>query len=679
MNDHSRKKTNPVKKSQVKSKSQTVSSASKKDSRPGASLFERIEIFLTQHLHRIFWITFALTAIFGILLFDIRFSLSGDDSAYVVRAYDFIHHFIFPEFQGPLYPIVLSPFVAIFGLAAVPLKCISFLLILGFLYFFYKSLRNRIPALLLTSMLFLLSINSFILYYRSQTYSEALFMFLQAVTLWVFFIFFVDKPEIRSQWVLGKHHLLFACCLLCLGLTRSIGFSAVIAVGVYFLWKKQWKNLLFFSSSFLVILIVYQALKMLFFAHSAIPSGDVLQGLLSKDYYNPALGHESFMGFINRFMDNSNYYLSTSLYTIIGFRSATGPGEVYPLLTAITYMTIIMAIILVFRKNNYLFFMGIYTIITLVIIFFIAHTIWLQSRFIIPYFSMTLLLMFSSIYYLLSMKRWVKFQLLLPVAVIILFGFSFMVTADKSAETRKVDNKYYGLTPDWENYCKLSEWTAANLPANTIVACRKPSISFLFSKGRNFFGITRLPFSPGESLLKDWQRKNFHYYLIPAAELNHKPVSEKLSKEFKNGILGYGMNSKNKFYQARFFVLDFPEVSRESTLKELNSFRINVYDNPDFLEAWLKDTSTEISMIYPDSVLNILLKAHVTHVLTDNIRSVSSEKNEHTVTTVERFMNFIEAKYPGIRTKIMQVGTDDNEPASLYKINYDRAGLQVPR
>jgi len=351
---------------------------------------------------------------------------------------------------------------------------------------------------------------------------------------------------------MGKHHLLLACCLLCLCITRSIGFSAVIAVVAYFLQKKQWKNLLFFTPSFLIILIVYQAFKLLFFVHSTIPINDVLQGLISKDYYNPTLGHETFMGFINRFVDNSNYYLSTSLYTILGLRNSNESGEVYPVLTAITYLTIISAIILVFRKNNYLFFLGLYTIITLFIIFFIAHTIWLQSRFIIPYFSMILLLMLSSFYYLLSMKRWIKFQLLLPVIIVILFGFSLKVTADQSSETRKIDNKYYGLTPDWENYCRLSEWTTANLPANTIVACRKPSISFIFSKGKNFFGITRLPFSPGDSFLHDWQRKNLHYYLIPASTLNNKPVSEKLSNEFKNGIVGYGMNIKNKFYQARF-------------------------------------------------------------------------------------------------------------------------------
>jgi hypothetical protein len=41
-------------------------------------------------------------------------------------------------------------------------------------------------------------------------------------------------------------------------------------------------------------------------------------------------------------------------------------------------------------------------------------------------------------------------------------------------------------------------------------------------------------------------------------------------------------------------------------------------------------------------------------------------------------MNFIEARYPHIRTKVMQTGLDENEPASVYRIDYEQAGLSVP-
>jgi hypothetical protein len=235
------------------------------------------------------------------------------------------------------------------------------------------------------------------------------------------------------------------------------------------------------------------------------------------------------------------------------------------------------------------------------------------------------------------------------------------------------------MTPDWENYCRLSRWTAENLPGNAVVACRKSSISFIYGNGRKFFGITRLPFSSGDSLVINWRRNNRHYYLIPADGLNNKPVSAKLSQEFNKGLAGYGMSVKNNFYEARFFLLDFEGPSKEETLRDLATAGIRMTDSPDSLEAWLREPGAEISMVYPDSVLRILYNAHVTHVITDNLRAFPDRKNEQTITTVARFMNFIDSKYPGIRTQVMQVGANDNEPASLFVINYEQAGLPSPR
>mgnify|MGYP001166115153 CR=1 FL=1 len=670
---------NPVKKTHPRSKSQPHSASKTKYTTSNLSLFDRVEIILSRHLPGIFWVSFALTFILGALLFDIRFSISGDDSAYVVRAYDFIHHFTFPGFQGPLYPIALSPVVAIFGLGAAPLKCFSLLCILAFFYLSYISLKNRIPALLLASMLLLVSVNSFILYYGSQTYSEAFFMFVQALTFCLFFAYFVDDKAIKSPWVLGKQHLILAFCLLCMGLTRFIGFSAVIAIGVYFVLNKQWKNLLYITTSFVILVIIYQAFIYLLSGHSAIQADNAFQALISKDYYKPALGHETLTGFIKRLAVNSNYYFSKSFYSVIGLRSPDESGGVNPVIAVLTWLMIIWSAIMAFRRNSYVFFLAVYVIITAFIMFFISHVIWMQSRFIIPFVSLILLVMISSLYYFFGLKQWVKFQVILPLLVLILFGFSVRITAGRVKETRKIADKFYGLTPDWENYCKLSRWIGNNLPENATVACRKSSISFLNSEGKKFFGITRLPFYSGDSLLQDWRRKNPHYYLIQSASLNNQPVSEKLFREFKKGILGYGMNVRSNFYEAKFYIMDFNEISREETLKELNKIGISVTDNADSLEAWLKVPGTEMSIIYPDSVLKILFDAHVTHVLTDNIRAYPDRKNQNIVTTVERFMNFIDSKYPGIRTKIMQIGADDNEPASLYVINYDQAGLQGPQ
>ena len=40
-------------------------------------------------------------------------------------------------------------------------------------------------------------------------------------------------------------------------------------------------------------------------------------------------------------------------------------------------------------------------------------------------------------------------------------------------------------------------------------------------------------------------------------------------------------------------------------------------------------------------------------------------------------MAFIQEKYPEIFTRVSQVGDDENEPAVIYKIDYEKYGYKV--
>jgi hypothetical protein len=633
---------------------------------PQPSLFERINKFLDNHLNTIFWVSFCLTLLSALLLFDIRISLSGDDSAYIIRAADFIHHFTLPGFQGPLYPIVLSPFIGIFGINVVILKFVSLVIMLGFLWFIYKAFKNRIPSLLLSSMLFLISVNSFILYYASQTYSEALFMFLQALTFLVFFTYFIDREKETDNLRL-KPHLILALCVLSLVLTRSVGLAAVFAIAGYFLFKGQWKNILGFVISFAFVVAVFEIIKYFVWKTTDIDFTVQIKSLTAKDYYNPSMGSEDLAGFIQRFFSNSNQYISNYLYTIIGLFKPEDAFSVYPAVTFLTYLILFASVILAFKKNSYLFFTGIYTLVFLVFTFLMVNTYWGQNRFIIPYIPMVFLVILSLFYYVFSLKQLSVFKGILPVIVVILFILAINTSVQVAAATRQVKNKYSGLTPDWENYCKISEWASANLPMDALVACRKPSISFIYSNGRSFFGITRVPAYSVDSCLINWQQKHLHYYLIPASSIRNNHVSKELFFAFKRSVIGYGVNNDELgTHNVKFYLMDFPDSIRTRTLNELDRLKIDAFSDFETLRGILNEPGSKISIIYPDSLIQMLAKAKVTHVLTANLRSYK---------TVERFMGYIEFKDPGIWTKIMQIGNDDNEPAYIYKLNYDSYGL----
>lgn len=643
---------------------------------PERTFFEKTETFLSGKMNLVFLACMLLTLVFSLLLFDIRFSLAGDDSAYVARAWDLVHHFTFPSFQGPLYPIILSPVVAITGISAVPLKSLSVLFMFGFVWFFYKAFRNRIPALLLALSMVLLSVNPFLLYYSSQTYTEAFFLFLQSVFLFAFFILFADEGESKSNGKLLRDHLIVAACVLSLGLTRPIGFAAALVIPLYFLLKERWKDILLFLLSFVLITAAFPGLKFLLWGKTDLMFTGQAGSFMAKNFYNPAAGNEDLAGYAGRLIHNSNFYISSTVYTFLGLRPAGDSSGGSAWLTILTILLFLGLMVMVFKKNSYLLFTGIYLAVSLPGIFVITQTMWIQDRYLISYFPLIILVLLSFFYYIFCVKAWSKLQVLLPVMAVILVLISLKISAGEITKARQIHNKYSGLSPDWENYCRISEWCSQNLPENTLVACRKPSVSFIYGKGKTFLGITKLIQYPADSLLETWQKQQLRCCLIKAPSLNNKPVTPELLKAFNEGLSGCAITTEANFNSVQFFVMNFPDSIREVTLKQFMNINVDISENIDTLRSWMQDVKSPVTVVYPDSLLAFLKHSGVTHVLTDNIRAFSDRKNQNVTNLVERFMNFIEAKYPEVRTRIYQSGLDGEEPSVIWELNYPQ---QMPK
>jgi hypothetical protein len=108
----------------------------------------------------------------------------------------------------------------------------------------------------------------------------------------------------------------------------------------------------------------------------------------------------------------------------------------------------------------------------------------------------------------------------------------------------------------------------------------------------------------------------------------------------------------------------------------VNSAGFNFISSAGSFKSLLNDGKV-VKLYYPDSLLLQLRNAGVTHILTANLRRNSTQKDGMIINTVERYMAFIQEKYPMIFTKVSQVGEDDNEPATIVRIEYEKYGLKV--
>lgn len=483
-------------------------------------LFDRINKAIAGKQKIIFWGTLALTTFLCMLMFNFRLDIGGDDSSYVDRAHNLVHEGTFPSFQGPLYPIVLAPFVAIFGINIFVLKLLSVIFTIAQVYFIWKAFKDKAPLLVLVTSLFLLITNYYILSYASLTYSEAFYMMLQAILIW----FMAKKiPESDEGLDVKKQiplYLSLSFLLLLMFLSRTVGIVGIGAVSLYFMLQKRWKSLLMVVIGFGLMAGFYVAVK------NSLVSGDVQfesqgQTLMLKDPYKPELGNDDIDGFMKRFTDNSKVYLSKRLMQIVYFKEETNVKSNGGL-AFFVYLLAILGLYQAFKKNKTIFFTGILCLSTLILTFFALQVRWDQLRLVLIVLFPLSILIFFGIYSILKNNGAQVLQILavaLFAVIVLRSGYKTLEYIPKNITILKHNIKgdiYYGYTEDWHNFAKMSSWVKMNLPDSVNVLSRKSSMSKLFADGRPFKGVYVVPSTDPDSCYQ-WLVKNEVDYVLDAS------------------------------------------------------------------------------------------------------------------------------------------------------------------
>lgn len=638
-----------------------------KKNQPKTSAREALDNFLTRHARFTLLIPLALTLLFSLLLFDSKVSPSGDDSFYIIRASAFIRQFEYPAFQGPLYPIYLGIFIGLAGFNLTLLKTASLLCMLGVVIVTHFAFKNRVPASVGLLILLFFSVNSFILGFASQTYSEAFYMLIQALLLLAFFRLFIDREEtLPLKKDIGRHALL-AGILLALVLTRSVGFTAFFAVAGYFLLRGQWRNLLLAIGTFALIYMAFTGLKYLLWNDAGLQFSSQSSGLLQKDFYNTSRGQEDLAGFLNRLVVNSNLYISRHFYTITGFRPMEIIQVKKPALTIFFYLLFLGGLVLSYMKNRWIFFTGLLTLIFLLATFIILQTSWDQYRLIIPAIPFMMLLPLAFFYYLSDFPKLKVVYWIIPILGIFMIGQGFTASVAKSKEMSKNTGKYDGLTPDWKHYIMASEWVAKNLDKKELVACRKPSISFIYGNGRPFYGIMSVTNADTKGFFRTWKKDKLPLMAYDRAILTKTQLRTEVVEHIRRSVAALIL-----YDSLSFIIYDFPDSLKSTILAEFATAKLKPISSPDSLEAIVFSATKPPILVIPDSLLLPLIKNGVTHVMTANLRENPNKKGGKTINTVERYMSTISDKYPALMTLVHKIGDDNDEPAAIYKLNYEK-------
>jgi hypothetical protein len=634
-----------------------------KSTLPKIELLDKMENYFSKRRRSYLLLCLLSALIFSFLLFNINITDSADDSTYIEAGYKYASGFFdyYYTSNAPLYCMFLALPIAIFGLNLVVLKLFSALFFVLGIFCLYIALKDRVRYIVLFPALLLTAINSLFLYYASQTFTEA--FVLPLTGLFLLTMFNLDEAT-QSGADLKKNlrkFLWLGFMTFIMYLARNVATAAVIIVFAYFMIYRKYLTAIYSACSFALFWGVYQKIIVpLLWGH--LNPQNSLNGQISsifvKNTYNPSLGQEDLGGLIARFFENAKIY-SSQFFELIGIKSVATPHS-YLFFALILVLLGISAGYAIAKKQKCIIAIILYVTMFLCVTFISLTTMWKQARLVMIYIPLIIVGVAYGITMLLKAKNLKLFQWIYPAGIIILLLLNLSSTTEKVRDhlptlRKNIEgDRYYGFTPDWINYFRASEWAAENIAREDVIACRKASMSFIYSHGRNFMGITSVPTIPSDSALVSANYEH-HFLGIASADIPANVV-QRLYPYTVTLFVG-----NNNIY----YTYDLPEP----LYAEMTGSGVPLYTKLEDFAVAIKKIENNYG-VSPDKLVEFLKNKNVSHIIDANLRTNPSVKTENTINTVTRYMNFIEQKYPGTFLKIYQIGTENNEPAMIYKIHY---------
>jgi hypothetical protein len=587
----------------------------------------------------------------------------------------------YPSFHGPIYSIFLSWVMRLFGFKLFVFKFTSYLFTLGAVALFYYTFRNRIPSTLLVLTMLLVAVNSELLFFASHTYTEAMFLFMQAALFYLVIRYYLNIEDhyrliVKHWWVV----LLVGLLLFTMTLTRNIGIVIIGVVLFYLVTEKKFYLAGYTLLSFMVFRIPFNIYKSIRWNVKGEDISTQLELLLLKNYYNPGMGKEDLAGMIKRYWDNSEIYLSRLLMTGTGLKNPMNT-ETSTLVTVVIYALFALALYFAFiRKDRIMRLIGYYLGIVLFVTFVILQQHWGQMRLIIVYIPLIYLFLPWG---LLELFRKPKLKWLQTVVILLLTVMFFKqlgVTISRAKANNEVlmqnlrGNRYYGYTPDWINFLRMSEWAAENVPEGSKIASRKASMSFIYGDGRSFYPIYRMPTYTADSVIANLSSESGNYVIINEQELRSANMPVQLEYGMKREVQAF-ISAWDTLYS----VYRFSDQTGSLYTNVLNDYNLEFETNLDYLSDKIRTSEKPGVGVVPDSLVNRLLKANVDYIIRASLRMNPNQKTDRVITTIHRYMYYIEQKYFGIFSQVSRIGGENEEPAYLFKINWERYGLDEKR
>lgn len=411
-------------------------------------------------------------------VYNPKINLGGDNAGYYIlgkalaegQGFTDIHkphkpvHTHFP----PGYPAVMSIFMQISDSIDF-IKTVNGLFLLGatiLLYFLLKEFTGDRRLAFAGSFLGLF--NMHLLSYATIMMSEISFLFFTTLS----FYLFVRSHQAQAFFKHPAFYGLIVTSVLSYHI-RSIGIAMVVGLAIYLLFSKNFKYLLGYLAGFVLL-----SLPWYLYSQSVSKGGGYLASLMNANPYRPEEGKLDFMGFLERIWENLQRYLGKEIPNgLFPFIEVDYKADVLPQEIIVGVLILALIIIGLVRMKRYAMLLLWYLLGNFGI-FMLWPEVWFGIRFMLPLIPLMLFLMSYGILQLLQiLAQRLKIKAQPSPFLILLFLFLFipqLKLLKASAESPMV--------PKYSNYFEVAQYVNHNLPAEAIVACRKPTLFYLYAQ-----------------------------------------------------------------------------------------------------------------------------------------------------------------------------------------------------
>ncbi|HEY6951658.1 MAG TPA: hypothetical protein VI758_04580 [Bacteroidota bacterium] len=544
--------------------------------------FDTVERFTREHPTSLLVGVLVVGLILALFLFDIKPSIGGDDTAYILQAHSLISKGILPVgFKSPGYPVLLAAFMLVTGMNVGWLKLTSLLFYLASLASCFSIFRRRLEPMLFFLVMVLCALSLLVLEYSHQTYSEMAYLLIE---LWTIHFFWRREEDPARHGVRG----IFIIALLSMAgfYVRAIGATLPLAIGLWFLTQKQWKTALYFGAFCVLLYIPWKVAE---FSQGIVLMGQASDVMMINPY-NPALGRETVGGFVTRFLSNMivhlNYMFPRALSLPYGEYLGVADGTLFP--NSMAFLGVLFSTVLLVgiwralrRGPKEIRFLALYVVVYLVSIWLALQTLYATPRMLVPMVPFLLLLFLVGVYEVLhrmlstsqnrtpAFKGWFVF---IGVCLLVSNVASVGGAVDDNLPVLKANlrgDEFAGFSPDWVNYLKASQWIANNLPKDsTGVICRKPELFQIYSGGFYAYGTYTVESTIPDTIVDHWKSWKMTHLLYDNFQWSGtlrryvQPVAEKFPRMFEL-IHQEGVEYPSYVYRLNYAVVDSVRAKKE--------------------------------------------------------------------------------------------------------------------